>query len=85
MAITIHFFWLYFCYPGALADLDDATASYVIPSARYADVGGIEHVLQDIREHIEYPLVHPEIYNHIGISPPRYCIKANIAHVCNYN
>ncbi len=28
---------------------------------RYADLGGIEEVLADIRELIEYPLKHPEV------------------------
>ena len=46
--------------------------NYTIPTATFEDVGGIEHVLQDIREHIEYPLLHPEIYSHIGVGPPRY-------------
>lgn len=45
---------------------------YTIPTATFADVGGIEPVLQDIREHIEYPLLHPEIYQHIGVNPPRF-------------
>jgi ribosome biogenesis ATPase len=27
----------------------------------YADLGGIEEVLADIRELIEYPLKHPEV------------------------
>lgn len=37
-----------------------------------ADVGNIppnEH--QDVRELIEYPLTHPEIYAHLGVEPPR--------------
>lgn len=29
---------------------------------RYADLGGVEEVLADIRELIEYPLKHPEVY-----------------------
>lgn len=37
----------------------------------YADLGGIESVLQDVRELIEYPLRHPEIYEHLRVSPPR--------------
>ena len=37
----------------------------------YSDLAGIDGVLQDIRELIEYPLTHPEIYTHIGIDPPR--------------
>lgn len=30
----------------------------------YADLGGIEGVLSDIRELIEHPLQHPEVSNH---------------------
>lgn len=31
------------------------------PQVRYADLGGVEDVLSDIRELIEYPLKHPEV------------------------
>ena len=41
------------------------------PNLRFCDLGGIEACLQDIRELIEYPLVHPEIYVHLGVEPPR--------------
>ncbi|CAM9122040.1 unnamed protein product [Chrysoparadoxa australica] len=41
------------------------------PTARYRDLGGIEAILKDVRELIEYPLLHPEIYEHMGIAPPR--------------
>ncbi|CAN0471531.1 unnamed protein product [Ascophyllum nodosum] len=41
------------------------------PSARYSDLGGISGVLQEVRELIEYPLIHPEVYQHLGIEPPR--------------
>jgi len=37
----------------------------------YADLGGIDHVLEDVRELIEYPLTHPEVYAYLGVSPPR--------------
>jgi ribosome biogenesis ATPase len=40
-------------------------------SVRYSQLGGIESILQDIREQIEYPLTHPEIYQHLGVEPPR--------------
>ena len=42
------------------------------PTARYQDVGGIEAVLQDVRELIEWPLTHPELYVHLGVEPVRY-------------
>jgi len=41
------------------------------PVERYSDVGGIEKKLQEVRELIEYPLSHPEIYEHLGVKPPR--------------
>ncbi|CAI5705682.1 hypothetical protein KXD40_000816 [Peronospora effusa] len=41
------------------------------PTARYSDVGGIQAVLQEVRELIEYPLTHPEVYAHLGVEPPR--------------
>ncbi|EFJ46428.1 hypothetical protein VOLCADRAFT_105558 [Volvox carteri f. nagariensis] len=37
----------------------------------YADLGGIEEVLADIRELIEYPIKHPEVYAWLGVEPPR--------------
>eukprot|EP00949_MAST-11_sp_MAST-11-sp1_P003703 g3703.t1 len=42
-----------------------------LPKMSYSDLGGVETVLQDIRELIEYPLTHPEIYTHLGVEPPR--------------
>ena len=41
------------------------------PTSSYADLGGIEGILQEIHELIEYPLSHPEIYRHLGVQPPR--------------
>lgn len=35
------------------------------------NLAGIDTILQDIRELIEYPLLHPEIYTHLGVQPPR--------------
>ena len=31
----------------------------------------MEGVLQEVRELVEYPLTHPEIYCHLGVEPPR--------------
>jgi ribosome biogenesis ATPase len=36
----------------------------------YADVGGMEKVLQEVRELVEPALLHPEIYEHLGVSAP---------------
>ncbi|DBA66741.1 TPA: hypothetical protein ACH3X2_001890 [Trebouxia sp. C0005] len=37
----------------------------------YADLGGIDNVLSDIKELIEHPLQHPEVYAWLGVEPPR--------------
>ena len=41
------------------------------PSERYSDLGGISPLLQQLRELIEYPLSHPELFLHLGVEPPR--------------
>jgi ribosome biogenesis ATPase len=41
------------------------------PTLRFCDLGGMDACIQDIRELIEYPLTHPEIYVHLGVEPPR--------------
>ena len=37
----------------------------------YDDIGGINDEIQKIREMIELPLRHPELFNRLGISPPK--------------
>lgn len=37
----------------------------------YGDIGGLEEEIQKIREVIELPIRHPELYNKIGISHPK--------------
>jgi len=41
------------------------------PLETYADIGGLEQQIQDIKEAVELPLVHPELYEDIGIKPPK--------------
>jgi len=41
------------------------------PSERYSNLGGISSLLQQLRELIEYPLSHPELFIHLGVEPPR--------------
>ncbi|TNV72845.1 hypothetical protein FGO68_gene17609 [Halteria grandinella] len=41
------------------------------PDVSYTDVGGLDIQKQEIREAIELPLTHPELYSQIGIDPPR--------------
>jgi ribosome biogenesis ATPase len=41
------------------------------PAERYTDLGGLEHVLPQLRRTVETPLQRPELYRHLGIDPPR--------------
>lgn len=41
------------------------------PTARLEDVGGIDAVLAGVRELVEWPLRHMELYAHLGVDPPR--------------
>ncbi len=41
------------------------------PSVTYEDIGGLEDELQRIREMIELPLKHPEVFTRLGIDPPK--------------
>ena len=41
------------------------------PTERYSTLGGISKLLTTIRQLIEYPLSHPELFTHLGIEPPR--------------
>ena len=41
------------------------------PSGTYEDIGGLEDELQRIREMIELPLKHPEVFGRLGIDPPK--------------
>ena len=39
------------------------------PDVTYADVGGLDMQKQEIREAVELPLTHFDLYKQIGISP----------------
>lgn len=41
------------------------------PEETYADIGGLEAQIQEIKEAVELPLAHPELYEDIGIKPPK--------------
>eukprot|EP00923_Selenidium_pygospionis_P028848 GHVN01051591.1.p1 GENE.GHVN01051591.1~~GHVN01051591.1.p1 ORF type:complete len:451 (-),score=113.43 GHVN01051591.1:4250-5602(-) len=41
------------------------------PLESYADIGGLEAQIQEIKEAVELPLTHPELYDDIGIRPPK--------------
>ncbi len=42
-----------------------------IPTITYEDIGGLKEEIQRIREMVELPLKHPELFRHLGIEPPK--------------
>ncbi|MFN7991097.1 MAG: CDC48 family AAA ATPase [Candidatus Micrarchaeia archaeon] len=42
-----------------------------VPNVTYDDVGGLKDTIQKVREMIELPLRHPEIFERLGIDPPK--------------
>jgi len=41
------------------------------PLESYADIGGLEQQIQEIKEAVELPLTHPELYEEVGVKPPK--------------
>merc|ERR1712137_1219873 len=60
---------------GILSDDTDPMVSVMkvekAPLESYADIGGLEDQIQEIKEAVELPLTHPEYYEDIGIQPPK--------------
>jgi len=42
-----------------------------IPEVTYEDIGGLDDEIKKIREMVELPLKHPEIFTKLGIEPPK--------------
>ncbi|KAJ9108981.1 ATPase of 26S proteasome regulatory subunit 4 [Naganishia friedmannii] len=60
---------------GVLADDADPMVNVMklekAPTESYADIGGLEQQIQEIKESVELPLTHPELYEEMGIRPPK--------------
>merc|ERR1740133_191646 len=41
------------------------------PLESYSDIGGLEDQIMEIKEAVELPLTHPELYEDVGIRPPK--------------
>ncbi|MBW3016229.1 CDC48 family AAA ATPase [Candidatus Woesearchaeota archaeon] len=42
-----------------------------VPNVKWADVGGLETVKQELKEAVEWPLKHPDSFKRLGVRPPR--------------
>ncbi|KAK1864444.1 hypothetical protein I4F81_006990 [Pyropia yezoensis] len=56
---------------GATATSGPPTYRVPRPTARLADVGGVDAHLAALTELVALPLTHPELYGHLGVPPPR--------------
>jgi len=41
------------------------------PLENYSDIGGLGPQIQEVKEAVELPMTHPELYEDIGIKPPK--------------
>ncbi len=68
--------------PSDIASLIDSNTEFIIgsvpkaaakgvPRVSYEDIGGLKNEVQKVREMIELPLRHPEIFDRIGIEAPK--------------
>jgi len=68
--------------PAGLVRINDSTQVEVrpeavevmekkVPDVTYDDVGGLKKEISKVREMIELPLRHPEIFDRLGIDPPK--------------
>ncbi|KAF8148250.1 AAA family ATPase [Crassisporium funariophilum] len=61
-----------------------------MPPVRYTDIGGQASVIQKLKETVEWPLLHPEAFQRLGVKPPKGillygppgCSKTVLARAC---
>ena len=51
--------------------LDKPISTANVPRVTYEDIGGLRDVIRKVRELIELPLRHPELFARLGIEPPK--------------
>merc|ERR1711862_181970 len=60
---------------GVLSDDTDPMVTVMklekAPTESYADIGGLDQQIQEIKESVELPMTHPEYYEEMGIKPPK--------------
>ena len=50
---------------------DGAPEARDTPDVTYEDIGGLDRELEQVREMIELPMRHPELFQQLGIEPPK--------------
>ena len=49
----------------------DLSEERLLPEVTYEDLGGLQEEIKKIREMVEVPLKHPEVFERLGIEPPK--------------
>ena len=42
-----------------------------VPNTKWSDIGGLENIKQELKEMIEWPMKHKDLFEKVGITPPR--------------
>ncbi len=50
---------------------DELERARAVPKVTWEDIGDLEEAKERIREIVELPMKHPEIFKHLGIEPPK--------------
>ncbi|MCQ8892503.1 MAG: CDC48 family AAA ATPase [Candidatus Methanosuratincola sp.] len=54
-----------------LTILEKPAEAAKVPRVTYEDVGGLKDAIEKVREMVELPLKHPELFKRLGIDPPK--------------
>ncbi|HRR54609.1 MAG TPA: AAA family ATPase, partial [Candidatus Methanomethylicus sp.] len=54
-----------------LAIMEKPAEAAKVPRVTYEDVGGLRDAIEKVREMVELPLKHPELFKRLGIDPPK--------------
>ena len=52
-------------------DSSDARYLRFVPETSFADIGGVDEIIQNIRIMIELPILKPQLFEHLGVKPYR--------------
>jgi transitional endoplasmic reticulum ATPase len=55
----------------SLTILEKPAEAAKVPRVTYEDIGGLEESIRKVREMVELPLKHPELFKRLGIDPPK--------------
>lgn len=54
-----------------LLETPTSTDDLVVPKVSYEDLGGMKKAIAKVREMIELPIRHPELFGRLGVEPPK--------------